>query len=71
MKTFLFFAVTGSLMVLLVHWIRSMLCRGKDLYVGNTRQRSRAEIMKPLAYKHPDVQAERDVSAYLYPEMKD
>lgn len=26
MKTFLFFAVTGSLLVALVHWIRSLPC---------------------------------------------
>lgn len=71
MKTFLFFAATGSLMVVLVHWIRSLLCRGKDLYVGNTRQRSRPVIMARLRREQktaPDIELEHAVSRRLYPE---
>lgn len=68
MKTFLFFAVTGLLMVALVHWIRSLLCRPRNIFIDGESRESRPAVLAHLKTQMPDLAAERVVSRRLYPE---
>ena len=68
MRTFLFFAISTALMVLLIHWLRSLLCRQRDLWVKGSPRESLPMVMRHIDNSSVDVVGEREISAYLYPE---
>lgn len=68
MKSLIFFAVTGSLMVLLVHWIRSLLCRPRNIFIDGQPHESRPAVLAHLTTEIPDLAIEHAVSRRLYPE---
>lgn len=53
-------------------WQRRRLARAERfktrLFIRGNVGRSRAAVMKPLAYKHPDVRVEREIADWLYPK---
>lgn len=73
MKTFFFYALAPWLIIAAVHRLRRWMCRpdlDHRIFLKSNPKYSRAQVMKPLAYKHPDLKAEREVAQCLYPEQE-